>query len=413
MAQTVNAEIISIGTEILLGEITDTNSVHIARTLRDVGVNLYYIVSVGDNQARITAAIQAALQRADVVITTGGLGPTVDDMTRQGVAAATGRGLTFHPPLLEKIAERFAGFGVQMTANNRQQAYLPDGAIAVENPVGTAPGFIVEHTGKLVISLPGVPREMRFLLAEEIIPFLRARYSLGVIRTHTLRTAGIGESALDDLIGPALLEGSNPTVGLGAHSGVIDVRITAKADSWEQGDALIAEVEGQLKTRIGLYIFGTGDDTIQQALVSALQAHSATIALSETGTGAAVAQLIRAAEGGGVVVRFAEGYTALPDLQQAYPGLAQRSLREQAAYLAEQICIRSGAQVGLAVISNPDQVEDHADADASTAVAVFADGTTKSRVYGFGAQAEVTRGWTSTWSLATAWRMIQDHAGAG
>ncbi len=412
MAQTVNAEIISVGTEILLGEITDTNSVHIARALRDVGVNIYYMVSVGDNQTRITAAIQAALQRADIVITTGGLGPTVDDMTRQGVAAATERGLTFHPDLLEKIAERFAGFGVRMTDNNRQQAYLPDGAIAVENPVGTAPSFIVEHNGKLVISLPGVPREMRFLLAEEIIPFLRKRYNLGVIRTHTLRTAGIGESALDDLIGPALLEGGNPTIGLGAHSGIIDIRITAKADSWEQGDAMIAAVEAQLRARVGSYIFGTGQDSIQQVLVDALHGRSAAIALSETGTGAAAAQLIRAA-GGDSVLGFAEDYATLPDLQRAHPDLARQPLRDQAAQLAEQICARSGARVGLAIISNPDQTEDHADTDASTAVAVFAGGKTRSRVYGFGALAEVSRSWTSTWGLATAWRMLQEITGAG
>jgi nicotinamide-nucleotide amidase len=408
MAQTVNAEIISIGTEILLGEITDTNSVHIARTLRDIGINIYFMVSVGDNQGRITQAIQAALSRADVVITTGGLGPTVDDMTRQSVAAASERGLTFHPDLLEKIAERFAGFGVQMTENNRQQAYLPDDAIVVENPVGTAPSFIVDYNGKLIISLPGVPREMRFLLAEKIVPFLRQRYSLGVIRTHVLRTAGIGESALDDLIGKELLEGSNPTVGLGAHSGVIDVRITAKADSDEQGDAMIAEVEGRLRARIGAYVFGTDKDTIQQALVSTLRAQDATVAISETGTGGATAQLLRTVEQGDAVVRFADTHAALIDLHAAYPALAGRTLREQAIYLAEHICLEAGAQVGLVVISNPDQIEDHADSDASTAVAVYAGGQTRSRVYGFGAQAEVTRTWTGTWSLATAWRMLQD-----
>jgi nicotinamide-nucleotide amidase len=147
MAENVNAEIVAIGTEILLGEITDTNSVFIARALRDIGVNVYFMTSVGDNEERIASAIRIAMSRAQVVITCGGLGPTVDDMTRQAVAAATGRGLSFHQHLLDLIAERFASFRAHMTENNRRQAYMPDNAIVIENPVGTAPSFIVEHEG--------------------------------------------------------------------------------------------------------------------------------------------------------------------------------------------------------------------------------------------------------------------------
>src|SRR5215475_450162 len=162
MAQNVNAEIIAIGTEILLGEITDTNSVHIARVLRDLGINLYFMTSVGDNEQRIADSIRIALSRADVVITCGGLGPTIDDMTRQGVAIATERDLVFHQDLLDKIAERFASFRAKMTENNQRQAYLPANATVIENPVGTAPSFIVEHHESVVISVPGVPREMKY-----------------------------------------------------------------------------------------------------------------------------------------------------------------------------------------------------------------------------------------------------------
>ncbi|MBZ0304441.1 MAG: competence/damage-inducible protein A, partial [Anaerolineae bacterium] len=175
----INAEIISIGTEILLGEITDTNSVFIARALRDIGVNVFYMSSVGDNEKRIADVIRVAMSRADVIITCGGLGPTVDDMTRQSVAAATERGLTFHQSLADAIAERFASFRVQMTENNKRQAYLPDNALLIENPVGTAPAFAVEHEGKVVISLPGVPREMKYLMGEKVIPYLRSHYNLG------------------------------------------------------------------------------------------------------------------------------------------------------------------------------------------------------------------------------------------
>lgn len=411
-AQSVNAEIISIGTEILLGEITDTNSVHIARTLRDIGVSVYFMVSVGDNQARITEAIRAALDRANIVITTGGLGPTVDDMTRQAVAAATGRGLTFHEDLLEKIAERFSSFRVEMTANNRQQAYLPDASIPIENPVGTAPGFIVDYRGKLVISLPGVPREMKYLLSEKVIPFLQQRYNLGVIRTRILRTAGIGESALDDLLGKDLLEGSNPTVGLGAHSGVIDVRITARADTPEQADSMIADIEREVRSRAGMYIFGTNKDTIQSALVQELLARNATLAVSECGTGGVVAQLIRDVEGGSAVLSYVGLHNSLDDFEETFPELAGLPIRDKATALAERICAQHGALAGLAIITNLDQVEDHADAEASTAVAVSVGERTHSRVYGFGGQIDLTRPWTSTWGLATAWRMLREHCSA-
>lgn len=411
VAQPVNAEIISIGTEILLGELTDTNSVHIARALRDIGVSVYFMVSVGDNQGRIAEAIRIALNRADIVITTGGLGPTVDDMTRQAVTAATERGLTFHPALFEKIAARFASFRVQMTENNKQQAYLPDEAIPIENPVGTAPGFIVEHQGKLVISLPGVPREMKYLLSENVIPFLRQRYNLGVIRTHILRAAGIGESALDALIGKDLLESSNPTVGLGAHSGVVDIRITARADTPEQAERTIAEMEQRVRARVGMYIFGTGKDTIQNALVQELLAHGAALAVSECGTRGTAAQLIREVEGSGAVLGYVSLYDSLRDFEKALPELEGLPIREQAAAAAERLCREHDALVGLAIISDPDQVEDHADTEAGTAVAVYVGGQTRSRVYGFGAQIDMIRTWASNWGLATAWRMLREHGG--
>src|SRR5664279_3009250 len=215
-----NAEVIAIGTEILLGDLTDTNSVFIARTLRDLGVNLYFMTHVGDNEKRIADAIRIALGRAQIVITCGGLGPTIDDMTRQAVADATGRGLTFHQELLDQIAERFRGFRATMTENNRRQAYVPDNAVIIENPVGTAPSFAVENDERVVISLPGVPREMKFLMIEKVVPYLRLRYGISgkVIKAKILKAAGIGESALDEMIGKELLEASNPTVGLAAHS---------------------------------------------------------------------------------------------------------------------------------------------------------------------------------------------------
>ena len=238
-----SAEIITIGTEILLGEIVDTNARYLARALRDAGIDLYRKTSVGDNAKRIALAIQQSLERCDIVITTGGLGPTVDDPTREAVALAMGVETIYCPDLWEQIQERFNRIGRLPTENNRRQAYIPRGATAIENPVGTAPIFIVEAESRVVISLPGVPREMEYLLQHAILPYLKEHYQIqGIIKARVLHTAGAGESQIDALVGD-LEELGNPTVGLAAHSGQVDVRITAKADCAEAADELIKPVE--------------------------------------------------------------------------------------------------------------------------------------------------------------------------
>lgn len=410
MAQNVNAEIIAIGTEILLGEITDTNSVHIARVLRDMGVNLYFMTSVGDNEQRIADAIRIALTRAQVVITCGGLGPTVDDMTRQSVAAATERGLTFHQDLLDKIAERFAGFRVQMTENNRRQAYLPDDAIVIENPVGTAPSFIVEHGDKVVISLPGVPREMKYLLAERVVPYLRERYDLGsgVIKARVLRTAGIGESALDTAIGDELLQASNPTVGLAAHAGQVDVRITVKADSVEEADRMIAQVEAQLRERIGAHVFGVDEEQIEDVLARSLNDRQMRLAISETGIGAAISEQVKKTPLASRVLAMTEIHASPGDLRHALSMNDAVPIRALAERAAEAVSKVSSATVGIAVVSYPDMDEHHADREEGTAIAVYLDGNLRSRAYGFGGQAETAKSWASTWAMSMAWRMLKE-----
>ena len=283
MPDNPNAELIAIGTELLLGEITDTNSVFLARQLRDIGVNIYFMTTVGDNLQRISEAISAALDRAEIVITTGGLGPTVDDMTRQAVANAVERQLEFHQSLYNGIAQRFRGFGVQMTANNRQQAYLPQGAIHVENPVGTAPSFIVESRRGVVISLPGVPREMKYLVTESVLPYLLQKYELGIIVARTLRTAGIGESSLDDKIGSEILSEGNPSVGLAAHHGCVDVRVTAKAGSHVEALSLLDEMQARLQARIGEHIYGIDEATLEEVVWRQLQRGQLTLHVTEAG----------------------------------------------------------------------------------------------------------------------------------
>lgn len=290
----VSAEIITIGTEILLGEIVDSNAAAIARSLRQVGILLYRKTSVGDNAARIAAVLQEALDRAQVIITTGGLGPTVDDPTRAAVALALGVELEYRPELWDQILDRFQRYGRQPTENNRRQAYIPAGAEPLENPVGTAPCFIAETNRadgeRVIISLPGVPREMEFMLEKEVLPYLVRRFTLsGTIKTRVLHTAGTGESQIDSQIGD-LEELANPTVGLAAHSGQVDVRITARADSDEEADALIAPVEADLRQRLGKYVYGADEETLEAAATQALAQHGWTLAAVEAGTGGELLQ---------------------------------------------------------------------------------------------------------------------------
>jgi nicotinamide-nucleotide amidase len=291
------AEIITIGTEILLGEILDTNAQYLARALRDAGVDLYRKTTVGDNTRRIAQAIQQAQERCDIVITTGGLGPTVDDPTREAVALAVGVETEFRPELWEQIESRFRRFNRQPTENNKRQAYVPRGALAVENPVGTAPAFIVENGEQAVISLPGVPSEMKYLTQNAILPYLRQRYNLkGTIKSRVLHTAGVGESQIDDLISD--LEAlANPTVGLAAHSGQVDVRITSKGESEDEADRLIQPVEAVLRQRLGSWVYGVDEETLEEMALRTLSHKGWTLAVVEAGLGGLLIRRLAGAQG--------------------------------------------------------------------------------------------------------------------
>lgn len=289
----MNAEIVLTGTELLLGEIVDTNSTMIARMLREIGLNLHYKTTVGDNETRITEVLRHALNRVDFVIVSGGLGPTVDDMTRQAAAAATDRELVYSEELEAQIAARFARFGRQMGENNKRQAWIPAGAIPVENPVGTAPCFIVETEKGSVICLPGVPGELQYQMTHAIIPYLQARMGeTQFIKARVLRICGMGESNIDKEIDD-LMRLSNPTVGLAAHLGQVDVRITAKAATEADADALIAPVEAEIRLRLGDVIFGVDKETLPELLCERLRATGLSIALVDTVTEGLVSRALQ------------------------------------------------------------------------------------------------------------------------
>jgi nicotinamide-nucleotide amidase len=252
---TIVAEIVTTGTEILLGDIVDTNAAWIAQQLREVGVNLYYKTTVGDNEPRVRGVIEQSMARCDAIIVTGGLGPTVDDITRQAIANATGRSLVLHEGALETLKQRFERFGSQLTDNNIQQAYVPQDSILIENPIGTAPGFIVETESCAVIALPGVPREMKRLMADTVLPYLRRKAGeTGIIRRRILRTLGIGESTIDVILDD-LMHASNPTAGLAAHMGQCDIRIAARAETAEQAEAMLDSAEAIVRQRMGEFIY--------------------------------------------------------------------------------------------------------------------------------------------------------------
>ncbi|MFN2120404.1 MAG: competence/damage-inducible protein A [Anaerolineales bacterium] len=279
------AEIITIGTEILLGEIVDTNTRHIALNLRDLGVDLYRTVTIGDNEERIATAIQESVERNEIVITTGGLGPTVDDPTRAAVARALGLKTEFREDLWQQVVEAISRYGRKPAENQRRQAVIPEGAIAIRNPVGTAPAFIVEAGRSVVISLPGVPNEMEHILHESIIPYLQRKYDLShVIKVRILHCAGLGEGTIDEKIGD-LETLANPTVGLAAHTGVVDVRIAAKAENEAGALELISKVEMDVRQRLGRAVFGADTDRLETVAMQALRRRGWTFIGLEVGLG--------------------------------------------------------------------------------------------------------------------------------
>ena len=406
MSDNPNAEIIAIGTEILLGEITDTNSVFMARQLRDIGVNVFFMTTVGDNLQRIADAISLALDRAEIVITCGGLGPTVDDMTRQAVANATGRRLEFHPPLYDAIAERFRGFGVDMTANNRQQAFLPQKAALIENPVGTAPGFAVDTEGGIVISLPGVPREMKYLMTASVLPYLLQRYNLGIIVARTLRTAGIGESSLDDKIGTDILNSGNPSVGLAAHHGCVDIRITAKADTREKAVQLLDAMQTRLDEKIGEHIFGIDDAALEDVVFDLLKRHSLRVHVTEAGLPGVIMDKWKHDTAAYVQ---SDSYRHPHDVYARYAvDKSAVSLKDFAVDIAQRIRSQQKVDASILALGYPD-LDENADVEQGSVVVAATAQDTRWRVYGFGAKSNLARDWLSRWGLASLWRLLREE----
>lgn len=286
-------EIITTGTELLLGEITNTNVKYLAERLNANGFNVFYQTTVGDNRTRLAAVLQQALLRADLIITTGGLGPTQGDITKEVTAEVLGRPMHFNKAVMESIERIFAFRGICMTVNNERQAMIPEGALILENDNGTAPGIWLEHDKQVIVNLPGPPREMKLMFEKKLMPLLIGHYGVqGIIHSRILRTVGIGESALEDKISDLIAEQSNPTIALYARQGEIIVRLTAKADNVDEADCLIDSLEKLIYQRIGYYIYAKDGDTLPSALGKTLAEQKQTISCAESCTGGLVTSML-------------------------------------------------------------------------------------------------------------------------
>ena len=394
MTRNLSAEIIVSGTEILLGDLVDTNSAWISQHLRDMGIDVYYHTTVGDNVGRLQSVIETALRRVNLVIITGGVGPTVDDVTREALAAAVGQPLVFRPELLQQIADRFARFGRPMAANNRRQAYIPAGAIAIPNPVGTAPAFRVEEDGGIVIALPGVPREMTYLMENAVLPYLRELVSTSAIVTRVLHAAGIGESQIDAVIGD-LMTGSNPTVGLNAHPGQTDIRVTAKAATRQEALAMIVPIEAVVRERLSEYVYGADGERLAATVVALARRGNRRIALVETLTGGLIAQELLEA---GPDVLISHSVEPSPD------DLSEMAVRQR----AEVLLAESGAEVALASLARQSALPDHDAISArQAALAAATAGRSDATVFGFGGHPGLFQPWIVNYSLYLLWKLLR------
>jgi nicotinamide-nucleotide amidase len=286
----MRAEIISCGTELLLGQISDTNATYLAQNLAGLGIDLYYVSQVGDNLERIVETLQRAWQRSDLIIMTGGLGPTEDDLTREAISTLLGETMQIDPEQEATLRARFAHANMSMLERNMKQATLIPSAQGLENPVGSAPGWWVEKDNHIIVAMPGVPREMFRMWQEEVVPKL-SKYTGGLIFTRLLRVYGLGESLVEELLGP-LIHNTNPTVATYAKSDAVDVRISAKAEDSEKAIQLVAEVEERARLVLGYHVFGVEGDTLAGVVGKQLQEHHQTLSVMESLTGGLLASTI-------------------------------------------------------------------------------------------------------------------------
>jgi nicotinamide-nucleotide amidase len=348
------AEILCVGTELLLGDVVNTNAAYAARELAAIGINVYFQSVVGDNPARLKKALALALSRSDLVVMTGGLGPTYDDLTKETVAEAFGLPMELHQPSLDAIASFFKRTNRIMTKNNEKQAWMPKGAHVFTNNYGTAPGLAVEKDGKRVVLLPGPPREMEPMFSEEVIPYLKA-LSDTVLVSHVIHIFGMGESAVEDKLKEYMLAHTNPTVAPYAKEGEVQLRVTAGAKNEAEADAMIWPVIEEIREVLGDVIYGIDVGSLQAALVQQLLEKNRQIATAESCTAGLVSKRITEISGSSSV--FECGIVSYSNsIKRDILGVSQETLDAYGAVsdatvreMARGVRKLSGADIGVAI----------------------------------------------------------------
>lgn len=355
------AEILAVGTELLMGQIANTNAQYISRRLTELGVNVYFHSVVGDNAARLEETLQKALVRSDIVITTGGLGPTKDDLTKETIAKAMNRRLVFHEDIMELIREYFMKKHRQVAPNNEKQAYLPENSIIIPNPNGTAPGCIIEEEGKTVIMLPGPPKEMQPMFDQTVFPYLRERNGV-VLVSRMLKIFGIGESELETRLMDLIDEQSNPTIAPYVAQGEITLRITARCVTKEEAEKLLCPVVEQIEARLGDLVYSRDGQSLEEVVSGLLKQHGHVLATAESCTGGLLAERITNLPGASAV--FERGYVTYANRAKAEDlGVSDATLntygavsRETALEMVQGLMRKTGATVGVSItgIAGPD-----------------------------------------------------------
>ncbi len=348
----MKAEILCVGTELLLGDIINTNAAYLAKELANIGIDVYYQSVVGDNNDRLKTSLHLAFSRADIVIMTGGLGPTYDDLTKETVAEYFHKDMEMDGASLESIESFFKKIGRTMTENNKKQAMMPVGATVFANAHGTAPGLAISENGKTAILLPGPPSEMRPMFEENVVPYLMG-FSNKVLVSHNIRMFGTGESQVEDILYDLMKNSTNPTVAPYAKTGEVTLRVTAAGDTAEECERLIVPVIDRIEKKLGQFIYGIDVANLQTAVVEALKKKNLTIATAESCTGGLISQRITQIAGASEV--FGCGVcTYSNDMKQLLLQVSAETLekygavsKQTAAEMARGVRKISGADIGI------------------------------------------------------------------
>ncbi len=366
----MNCEIVTIGSELLLGQIIDTNASYLARELNLIGLNIAFHTTVGDTYTQIKDVLSQAVDRSDLVITTGGIGPTEDDLTREVIADVVGVPLAFKQELMDQIESIFKRSGFTMPENNRKQAFIPEGGIPIPNKVGTAPGFIAEKGSKVIIALPGVPKELKYILNKEVVTYLKKRFHLdqAMITSRVLKVTGIGESKVDSQIHDLINDNSNPVLGILASPSDISIRITASAKSADEAENLIRPIEHEIRSRLGTTIYGTDEDTLHGVVINLLNKRGDIISIVETFSGGELTVRLQSSPSSplneSIVIGKREQILSLLNKR----GPAVDISRETAEALAKKVKEKGNSSIGLALLGIIKETQEGYEVDAHVIV---------------------------------------------